>query len=318
MVKFRFMLIAVLLVSASANMSAAWRIVFDRNCLKIVMANTASQKLIEEQHNQRVDTIAAKKQKVELYTVSMATMKELYKLSMENISGFGTESLYYKEIGLCALDILRNVPVLVSTVNKARFSNRLLCLNELGNLVAETQQLVGNFVNIVNNARIPNPLQGQATAEKKDDGYNLLDRYERLTLANSIYTDLNRIRYKVEGMVLMAQYATANDLFFAIDPEGWANVVTMKNHVGNLVQDWNGLVASNYYPFIYLCHETQEYKYHISRYYNAVAACKGFRFHNTQRPADHRSTHCPAQGHKEGRGQGSDKSGHKLWRAVAH
>ena len=243
MVKFRFMLIAILLVSASANMSAAWRIVFDRNCLKIVMANTASQKLIEEQHNQRVDTIAAKKQKVELYTVSMATMKELYKLSMENISSFGTESLYYKEIGLCALDILRNVPVLVSTVNKAKFSNRLLCLNELGNLVAETQQLVGNFVNIVNNARIPNPLQGQATAEKKDDGYNLLDRYERLTLANSIYTDLNRIRYKV---VLMAQYATANDLFFAIDPEGWANVVTMKNHVGNLVQDWNGLVASNY------------------------------------------------------------------------
>ena len=129
MVKFRFMLIAILLVSASANMSAAWRIVFDRNCLKIVLANTASQKLIEEQHNQRVDTIAAKKQKVELYTVSMATMKELYKLSMENISGFGTESLYYKEIGLCALDILRNVPVLVSTVNRAKFSNRLLCLN---------------------------------------------------------------------------------------------------------------------------------------------------------------------------------------------
>ena len=159
---------------------------------------------------------------------------------------YGLGSLYYKEIGLCALDILRNVPVLVSTVNKAKFSNKLLCLNELGNLVAETQQLVGNFVNIVNNARIPNPLQGQATAEKKNDGYNLLDRYERLTLANSIYTDLNRIRYKVEGMVLMAQYATANDLFFAIDPEGWANVVTMKNHVGNLVQDWNGLVASNY------------------------------------------------------------------------
>lgn len=167
MVKFRFMLIAILLVSASANMSAAWRIVFDRNCLKIVMANTASQKVIEEQHNQRVDTIAAKKQKVELYTVSMATMKELYKLSMENISGFGTESLYYKEIGLCALDILRNVPELVSTVNRAKFSNKLLCLNELGNLVAETQQLVGNFVNIVNNARIPNPLQGQATAEKR-------------------------------------------------------------------------------------------------------------------------------------------------------
>lgn len=187
MVRTVLRIISVIMVSAFVciNAHAAWRIVFDRNCLKIVMANTASQKLIEEQHNQRVDTIAAKKQKVELYTVSMATMKELYKLSMENISGFGTESLYYKEIGLCALDILRNVPVLVSTVNRAKFSNRLLCLNELGNLVAETQQLVGNFVNIVNNAKISNPLQGQATAEKKNDGYNLLDRYERLTLANT-------------------------------------------------------------------------------------------------------------------------------------
>ena len=102
MVRTVLRIISVIMLSAFVciNAHAAWRIVFDRNCLKIVMANTASQKLIEEQHNQRVDTIAAKKQKVELYTVSMATMKELYKLSMENISGFGTESLYYKEIGL--------------------------------------------------------------------------------------------------------------------------------------------------------------------------------------------------------------------------
>ena len=132
------------------------------------------------------------------------------------------------------------------SVRRAKFTNKLLCLNELGNLVAETQQLVGDFVNIVNNARVQNPLKGEATAERKSDGYNLLDRYERLTLANRIYTDLTKIRYKVEGMMLMAQYATADDLFFAIDPEGWANVVTMKNRVGNLVRSWNGLVASNY------------------------------------------------------------------------
>ena len=112
--------------------------------------------------------------------------------------------------------------------------------------MTETQQLVGNFVNIVNNATVQNPLKGQGTAEKKSDGYNMLDRYERLSLANSIYSGLLEIRYKVEGMILMAQYATANDLFFAIDPEGWANVVTMKNNVGGLINDWNRLVASNY------------------------------------------------------------------------
>ena len=44
----------------------------------------------------------------------------------------------------------------------------------------------------------------------------------------------------------MAQLAKANDRLFAIDPEGWANVVIMKNQVGGLIQDWNGLVAANY------------------------------------------------------------------------
>ena len=233
------------MATASTPVFAGWKVVIDKNCIKVVAANTASQKLIEDQHNQRLDSIASKKQKVELYSVSMATIKELYKLTMENISGFGTESLYYKEIGTCAFDILKDVPELINTVNKAKFKNKLACLTELGGLVMETQQLVGNFVNIVNNAKVQNPLKGQGTAEKKSD-YNLLDRYERLSLANRIYTDLMEIRYKVEGMMLMAQFATANDLFFAIDPEGWANVVTMKNQVGGLIQDWNGLVAANY------------------------------------------------------------------------
>lgn len=245
MVKLRLFLTVVLVTAASVQTFAGWRIVIDKNCIKVVAANTASQKLIEDQHNLRLDSIAAKQQKVELYSVSMATIKELYKLSMQNISGFGTESRYYKEIGLCAFDILKDVPELIKTVSKAKFTNQLYCLTELGGLVMETQQLVGNFVNIVNNAKIPNPLKGEGTAEKKSDGYNMLDRYERMSLANSIYTNLNEIRYKVDGMMLMAQYATLNDLCFAIDPEGWANVMTMRNQVDGLVSDWNGLVASN-------------------------------------------------------------------------
>lgn len=246
MVKLRYILTIILLVAVSVPTFAGWRVVLDRNCIKAVATNTASQKLIEDKHNERLDSIAAKKKKVELYSVSMATIKELYKLTMENVKGFGTESVYYKEIGTCAFDILKDVPELIQTVNKAKFTNKLACLTELGGLVMETQQLVGNFVNIVNNAKVRNPLGGQGTAEKKSDGYNLLDRYERLSLANRIYTNLTEIRYKVEGMTLMAQFAMADDLFFAIDPEGWANVVTMKNQVGGLIRDWNGLVASNY------------------------------------------------------------------------
>lgn len=240
-VSIKFMLVAFMVMAATDQSFAIWQVVTDPYCLKAVTTNLATQKAIEGQHNHRLDSIASKKKKLELYTVSMATIKELYKLTLENVKGFGTESKYYAEIGRCAYDIIRNVPELVQTVNRAKFSNKLLCLNELGNLVVETQQLVGDFVNIVNNAKIDNPLKGQGTAKKQSDGHNMLDRYERLTVANRIYTDLMNIRYKVEGMMLMAQYTTLNDLFFAIDPEGWVNVVTMKNQVDGLVCDWNGL-----------------------------------------------------------------------------
>lgn len=240
MVKLK-LLIVFLIISACFTTASAWKVVIDPYCLKAVTTNLASQKAIEDQHNKRLDSISAKQNKLEQYTVSMATITELYKVSMENISGFGTESKYYVEIGLCAFDIVKSVPELVKTVSNAKFSNKALCLNELGNLTAQTQQLVADFVNIVNNGKIRNPLQGQATAETKNDGYNFLDRYDRLTVANKIYTDLLEIRYKVQAMMAMARYATKDDLFFAIDPEGWANMKVMQNQVGMLIINWNGL-----------------------------------------------------------------------------
>ena len=245
MVRLCSLLYLLCLVTALGAV-AQYRVVMDPYCIKAVTTNMTTQKAIEGEHNKRLDSIASKQNKLEQYTVSMATIKELYKVTMENVSGFGTESRYYVEIGSCALDIIKDVPELIKVVNKAKFQNKLLCLNELGNVVAQTQQLVGDFVNIVNNAKIDNPLKGQATSEKKSDGYNLLDRYERLTLANRIYSDLMSIRYKIQGMMAMAQYATMNDLFFAIDPEGWANIMVAKNQVNGLVLSWNGLVATKF------------------------------------------------------------------------
>lgn len=231
----------IICVACFFGTASAWKVVIDPYCLKAVTTNLASQKAIEDQHNRRLDSISAKQNKLEQYTVSMATITELYKVTMENISGFGTESKYYVEIGLCAFDIVKSVPELVKTVSNAKFTNKALCLNELGNLTAQTQQLVADFINIVNNGKVQNPLKGQATAATKSDGYNFLDRYDRLTVANRIYTDLLEIRYKVQAMMAMAQYATKDDLFFAIDPEGWANMKVMQNQVGMLILNWNGL-----------------------------------------------------------------------------
>jgi hypothetical protein len=43
-------------------------------------ANTTAQKLIEDKHNERLDTISAKQKKILQYTATMEGIKELYHL----------------------------------------------------------------------------------------------------------------------------------------------------------------------------------------------------------------------------------------------
>ena len=77
---------------------------------------------------------------------------------------------------------------------------------------------------------------------KKSDGYNFLDRYERLTLANKIYSRLLQIKYKMEAMAMTCQFCNGiSEVLFAIDPESWAAYFTGKNVVEGLVNDWNNL-----------------------------------------------------------------------------
>ena len=248
MVRTRFaILLGAVLLSAQAH--AAWRLVVDPWTAKAVGANAASQELIESQHNQRLDSINSKQQKIMQYTATMATIKELYKLSMENVSGFGAESQYYVEIGACVADIFKDVPVVLKYMGKSPAKNYVICLNEMMDIVLETESLVKDFVDIVNNGKIKSPIKKNkdvpdvgAAASGKGDGYNFIDRYERLTLANRIYTHLLEIRYKMEAMTMMCQYCSdMNNLLMAIDCDSWAAYFTGKNMVEGLINDWEGL-----------------------------------------------------------------------------
>ena len=168
-------------------------------------------------------------------------------MSMQNVTGFGEETKYYAEIFSATVDIFNNVPVVLEYINSNPVKNYILCANEMADVVAETQGLVRDFINIVNNAKIDFPGDSSITRHfpldsKKDDGYNFLDRYERLTLANNIYSRLLQIKYKMEAMVLTCQFCNGiSDVLFAIDPESWAAYFTGKNAVEGLINDWNNL-----------------------------------------------------------------------------
>ena len=237
-------LVCALLVVSSAK---AYKVVIDPWTIGQVTANTTSQGLIENQHNARVDSINAKQQKIMQFTAAMQTMKELYVMSMQNVTGFGEETKYYAEIFSTTVDIFENVPVVLEYINSNPVKNYILCANEMADVVAETQGLVAEFINIVNNAKINVPGDSTITKHiplqsKKSDGYNFLDRYERLTLANNIYSRLLQIKYKMEVMAMTCQFCNSfSDVLFAIDPESWAAYFTGKNAVEGLINDWNSL-----------------------------------------------------------------------------
>ena len=243
--------IVILLGAALLSMQsrAGVKVVIDPWTTGAVTSNAASQELIESQHNGRLDSIRSKQQKLMQYTATMATIKELYKLSMENVSGFGAESKYYVEIGATVAEIFKDVPVVMKYMSKSPAKNYVICLNEIMDIVLETESLVKDFVDIVNNGKVQSPIKKSkdvpnvgAPASGQGDGYNFIDRYERLTLANRIYTHLLEIRYKMDAITMMCQYCSdMNNLLLAIDVDSWAAYFTGKNIVEGLINDWEGL-----------------------------------------------------------------------------
>ena len=202
----RYALIAALLLFVGLRAFAGWRIVVDPKTIAQVNANAAAQKAIEDKHNERLDTISAKQKKILQYTATMDGIKELYHLTMTNVKGFGEETAYYKEIFLLSADILTGIPTVTKYITTHPVKNYVLCLNEIADVAIETEGLIHDFIDIVNNGkvRLPNipiirqkiPNGGGRYNMGQGDGYNFMDRYTRLTLANKIYSRRTVLSFK--------------------------------------------------------------------------------------------------------------------------
>lgn len=245
--------IALILASFTFSLpvSAYWKMVADPWTTAQVTANTTAQSLIENKHNERIDTISAKKKKTLQYTAVMEGIKELYQLSMTNVKGFGEETAYYKEIFMLSADILSGIHTVTKFITSHPVKNSILCYNELADVVIETEGLIHDFIDIVNNGKIRlpnNPIIRQKIPDGggrynmgQGDGYNFMDRYTRLTLANKIYSRLLEMKYKMDVMVMMCEYGSWNDAFYTLDPVTWATVFDTKYIVDGLIHDWNAL-----------------------------------------------------------------------------
>lgn len=70
---------------------------------------------------------------------------------------------------------------------------------------------------------------------------NLLSSAERYYVANEVVTRLERINTDLFILAWQVRTLSWNDLWFSLDPEGWASVMAGKNIVNGLVTDWNNI-----------------------------------------------------------------------------
>ena len=205
-------LIILSLYCISSN--AVVRVVIDKKSVAAVTANTAIQSTIEIVHNKTLEDIRKKQEKIMSYTATMESIKELYRMSMQNISGFGEESAYYRQMVDNFLQIPGNTARAVKAINRCPGINYINSLNEIVNIQTDVVGLVEKFVDIVNNGKVDfSAFTSGKSNDKlskllqnahlgKGDGYNFLDRYQRLTLANELLAHIVDINTRLNGTVL--------------------------------------------------------------------------------------------------------------------
>lgn len=217
----------------------AQRVVSDPKANAIVLANMAAQAAAEEEHNKHLDSLTTRQRKIMAYTTTMSVAKEMYKMSMQNIRGFGTESKYYAEMGRLAWDIIERVPRVMKAMNNKPGINHIICLEELENAVENVYGAMTAFVDIVNNGKIKTPLDSGYVA---NDKYNFFDRYKRWEMASKIRENLREAKYALTQVEVLCKYhSNLGQLIKAIDPKGWAKMVNMKVYTNMIINEWNSL-----------------------------------------------------------------------------
>lgn len=74
---------------------------------------------------------------------------------------------------------------------------------------------------------------------------NLLNSAERYYIANEVVTRLEAINTDLFILAWQVRTLSWNDLWFSLDPEGWASVMSDKNIVDGLIMEWNLLYKYN-------------------------------------------------------------------------
>ncbi len=210
----------------------------DEKTLEQLTLNTSVQVATNELHNIQVDSIKKKQSKLLTLVSGIASEKELLIQTYQNVSGFKKESKYYLSMVATGTDIINHSSQAIDVINKSKWTGKVMMILKVSDLVSQAISLGKAFADIVANSEVPNPIKHPDATSGDKDKYNLLNRYERLRMANDILFRLRRIDWSIRYLTYLCKTADVKDLLFQLDRKTYLNYIMTRININDMVRKW--------------------------------------------------------------------------------
>ena len=186
---------------------------------KIIAAETAVTLALDRVHN-------VQNKMLEYLSNAQGAMQNLYQIK--------------RAAELVTTEIPKNTALLKNSVkgNLKGTAIALLVSDEITDAAAEMAALYPFMQQLVTSGSY-NVTGSDGKTEKHK--VNLLNSAERYYVANEVVSRLEAINTDLFILAWQVRTLSWKDLWFSLDPEGWASVMSGKNIINGLVTDWNNI-----------------------------------------------------------------------------
>ena len=204
-----------------------------------VIAQTTELKNIHKKRKKTQEKIIAAEAAVTVALDRVHSVEEKMLNYLSNAQGAMQNLYQIKRAGeLVAKEIPQNCNLLLKSVGSNLKGTAIAAMvsDELADAATQMAALYPFMKQLVTSGKYD--VTG-ADGKNKKHKVNLLNSSERYYIANEVVSRLEAINTDLFILAWQVRTLSWNDLWFSLDPEGWANVMSGKNIIGGIVAEWN-------------------------------------------------------------------------------
>lgn len=204
-----------------------------------VIAQTAELKNIHKKRKKTQEKIIAAEAAVTVALDRVHSVEDKMLNYLSNAQGAMQNLYQIKRAGeLVAKEIPQNCNLLLKSVGSNLKGTAIAAMvsDELADAATQMAALYPFMKQLVTSGKYD--VTG-ADGKNEKHKVNLLNSSERYYIANEVVSRLEAINTDLFILAWQVRTLSWNDLWFSLDPEGWANVMSGKNIIGGIVAEWN-------------------------------------------------------------------------------